>query len=165
MTRKMADTRQGKRPDGPVAIGRLLGAVFADKKWKSRLELHRVFEFWNAVVGREIAAVAQPSVIRGHILWVRVTEPVWMQQLHLQKTLLLEKINQHLRGEEISDIRFQLNSSLPPSQPEPESRQPRPLLIDRKKEQAFDRLVSSLDNEDLKISLKSLWLRMQTKSR
>ncbi len=161
----MTDSRQSSAPGKPVAIRRLLETVLEDKKWKSRLELHRVFEFWNAIVGREIAAVAQPSVIRGHILWVKVAEPVWMQQLHLQKTLLLEKINRQLHGEEISDIRFQLNSSLPPPHPEPETRKTKPVLIDRKKEQAFDRLISSLDNDDLRASLKSLWLRMQSSKR
>jgi predicted nucleic acid-binding Zn ribbon protein len=161
----MADSRQSGAPGRPVAIRRLLATVLEDKKWKSKLELHRVFEFWNGVMGREIAAVAQPSVIRGHILWVKVAEPVWMQQLHLQKTLLLEKINLQLDGEEISDIRFQLNSSLPPPQPEPETRMTKPVLIDRKKEQAFDRLISSLDNDDLKASLKSLWVRMQSSKR
>lgn len=116
-------------------------------------------------MGREIAAVAQPSVIRGHTLWIKVTEPVWMQQLHLQKNLLLERINRQLHGEEINDLRFQLNSSLPPLQAESETRKPKPVLIDRKKEQAFDRLISSLDNDELKASLKSLWVRMQSSKR
>jgi len=148
--------------DRPVAISRLLATVFDDKKWRSKLELHRVFEFWNKTVGREIAAVAQPSLIRGHVLWVKVADSVWMQQLHLQKMLLLKKLNQQLHGEKISDIHFQLNSSLAPP-PEPESKQLRPVVIDRKQEQEFDKILSSLENEDLRVSLKRLWLKMHTK--
>jgi hypothetical protein len=159
----MASAQRSNNANKPVEISRLLSAVFLNKKWHSKLELHRIFEFWNSTVGREIAAVAQPSLIRsGNVLWVKVTDSVWMQQLHLQKMLLLEKINQQLHGEKISDIRFQLNSSLTPP-PEPEPKKSTPVLLDKKKEQEFDKLISSLDNDDLKASLKSLWVKMQMK--
>jgi predicted nucleic acid-binding Zn ribbon protein len=146
----------------PVDIKRLLATVFANKKWHSKLELHRVFSFWDATVGREIAAIAQPSLIRGHVLWVKVADSVWMQHLHLQKILLLDKINQQLHNEKISDIRFQLNSSLA-RKPEPAAEKSPPVFLDREKEAEFDKLISSLDNEDLKVSLKSLWVKIQMK--
>jgi len=158
----MASAKQGNDDNRPVEIRRLLADVFQNKKWHAKLELHRVFEFWNATVGRDIAAVAQPSLIRGHVLWVKVADSVWMQQLHLQKMLLLEKINQQLQAEKISDIRFQLNSSLAPP-PKPEPKKSKPVFLDKKQEQEFDKLIGSLDNDDLKSSLKSLWLKMHMK--
>jgi len=149
----------------PVEISRLLSTVFENRKWRSKLELHRVFEFWNKTVGKEIAAVAQPSLIRSRsVLWVKVKDSIWMQQLHLQKMLLLEKINQQLNGEQLSDIHFQLNSSLS-APPQPETEKAKPAFPDKKKEQEFDKLISSLENEDLKTSLKSLWVRMQNKGK
>ena len=158
----MAGIKQSSDGNRPVEISRLLASVFQNKKWHSKLELHRVFAFWDATVGRSIAAVAQPSLIRGHVLWVKVADSVWMQQLHLQKMLLLEKINQQLHGEKITDIRFQLNSALKPPPP-PEIKKNKPVLLDKKKEQEFDKLISSLKNDDLKDSLKSLWVKMQMK--
>ena len=149
---------------GPVEISRLLSGVVADKKWRAKIELHRVFELWQSIVGPEIAAIAQPSLIRGHVLWVKVAESIWMQQLHLQKMLLLENINKKLQNEKISDIRFQLNSSLSPP-PEPKIKKSKPLLLDKKEEQEFDKLISTLANEDLRASLKSLWVTMKTKGK
>ena len=146
----------------PVEISRLLSTVFENRKWRSKLELHRVFEFWNKTVGKEIAAVAQPYLIRGHILWVKVRDSIWMQQLHFQKMLLLENINKQLVNEKFSDIHFQLDSSL--SAPmEPETEKQKPVFLDKKQEQEFDKLISPLENDDLKASLKSLWVKMQTK--
>ncbi|MDH3390929.1 MAG: DUF721 domain-containing protein [Desulfobulbaceae bacterium] len=146
----------------PVEISRLLSTVFENRKWRSKLELHRVFEFWNKTVGKEIAAVAQPYLIRGHVLWVKVRDSIWMQQLHFQKMLLLENINKQLVNEKFSDIHFQLDSSL--SAPmEPETEKQKPIFLDKKKEQEFDKLISPLENDDLKTSLKSLWVKMQTK--
>jgi len=145
-----------------VELSRLLSTVFENRKWRSKLELHRVFEFWNTTVGKEIAAVAQPSLIRGCVLWVKVADPIWMQQLHLQKILLLGKINKQLHGETFNDIRFQLNSSLSVP-PEPESKKSKPIILDKKQEQEFDRLISSLEGDELKASLKSLWIKMHMK--
>ncbi|NOQ67473.1 MAG: DUF721 domain-containing protein [Desulfobacterales bacterium] len=146
----------------PVEISRLLSTVFENRKWRSKLELHRVFEFWNKTVGKEIAAVAQPYLIRGHVLWVKVRDSIWMQQLHFQKMLLLENINKQLVNEKFSDIHFQLDSSL--SAPmEPETKKQKPVFLDKKQEQEFDKLISPLENDDLKASLKGLWVKMQTK--
>jgi predicted nucleic acid-binding Zn ribbon protein len=158
----MTGSSQSNDPHKPVEISRLLSAVFENRKWRSKLELHKVFEFWNRTVGKDIAAISQPSLIRGRVLWVKVADPIWMQQLHLQKILLLGKINKQLSGETISDIHFQLNSSLSVP-PEPESKKSKPVFIDKKQEQEFDRLISSLEGDELKASLKSLWIKMHTK--
>ena len=146
----------------PVEISRLLATVFDDKKWRSKLDLHRVFEFWDNTVGKDIAAVARPSLIRNTVLWVKVKDSIWMQQLHLQKVLLLEKINSQLTDAKLTDIHFQLDSSLA-SPPEPETTETEPALLDKKQEEEFDRLISSLGNDELKASLKSLWVKMKTK--
>ena len=159
----MASTHQDDT-NKPVEISRLLSTVFENKKWHSKLELHRVFEFWNRTVGKEIAAVAQPSLIRGHVLWVKVADSIWMQQLHFQKILLLDKINQQLQNEKITDIHFQLNSSLKPP-PKTETKKAHPVILDKKQEQEFDKLISSLEGDELKASLKSLWVKMHTKGK
>jgi len=148
----------------PVTINQLLDKVFTDRKWRGKAELHRVFEFWDETVGKDIAAVAQPALIRGHVLWVKVKDSIWMQHLHLQKIVLLEKLNKEYDGEKLSDIRFQFDSSLsPPQEPEPE--RSKPVLLDKKQEKEFDSLISSLENDDLKASFKRLWMAMKTKGR
>ena len=148
----------------PVKINQLLAEVLANRKWRSRAELHRVFEFWDETVGKEIAAVAQPALIRGHVLWVKVKDSIWMQHLHLQKIMLLEKLNREYDGEKLSDIHFQFDSSLAaPQEPEPEKK--KPVLLDKKQEKEFDNLISSMGNDDLKASFKRLWVAMKTKGR
>ena len=158
----MASLNQDKHK--PEEISRLLSSVFENRKWRSKLELHRVFEFWDRTVGKEIAAVAQPSLFRGQVLWVKVKDSIWMQQLHFQKMLLLEKINKQFSGEKLSDIHFQLDSSLP-ALPEPESKESKPVFLDKRKEQEFDQLISFLENDELRASLKSLWVKMKTKGK
>jgi hypothetical protein len=158
----MTGPKQNNGRNRPVEIGSLLSGVFKEKKWRSRLELHRVFEFWTETVGPDIAAAARPSLIRGKVLWVKVSDSVWMQQLHLQKMILLEKLNRNLAGEKLTDIHFQLNSSLAiPAEPETQKKQT--VTIDRKEEKEFDNIIDSLGNDELKASLKSLWVKMHLK--
>ena len=146
-------------------IGNLLDEVFRNKGWSKRLELYAVFHFWNEVVGKDVAKRAQPHVIRGAVLWVKVSDPIWMQQLHLQKSILLEKINQRLRGEELSDIRFQLDAGLgkgpKPAAPtlDPMPTEPEPREIEK-----FDTMISSLSDPAVKKELKELWMKFSTTS-
>ena len=158
----MVNAKRSSEPNKPVRLNRLLNAVFDQKEWRAKLELHRVFDIWDSTVGPDISAVAQPSLIRGRVLWVKVADSVWMQQLHLQKILLLEKINKRLAKEQIADIHFQLNSSTTPPA-EAASEEAKPVPLDPLKEREFDKLISSLDNEALRTSLKNLWIKIQTK--
>lgn len=146
-------------------ISNLLDEVFRRKGWGSRMGLHAVFQFWNEVVGKEVARRAQPHVIRGTVLWVRVSDSIWMQQLHLQKTILLEKVNQRLKDEELSDMRFHLDASLGKDQEEVtphethlSSQGPNPKQLEE-----FDRMVSSLSDKKVSKELKKLWLKFNRK--
>lgn len=128
--------------------------------------LHAVFRFWDETVGKEVAQHAQPHVIRGTVLWVKVSDSIWMQQLHLQKSILLEKINRRLKNDTLSDMRFQLNASLNKEQevarqnPNISSQGQGP---DPKQLQEFDRMVSSLSDKEVGKELKKLWLKFNSK--
>jgi predicted nucleic acid-binding Zn ribbon protein len=162
----MTSSEKKNNPGNPVAMNQLLAAFFDNKKWRNRLELHAVFEFWDATVGEEIADIAQPSLIRGSVLWLKVADSVWMQQLHMQKTLLLEKINQQLPGAKLSDIHLQLDSTLAKTRKRTEEKPHKLKLVpDKKKEQEFDHLIGSLENDEIKASLKSLWLKLHERRR
>ena len=100
-------------PEKIIRIDALFADLFKKRQWDKRLALHAVFRNWPQVVGPEIAERTAPQVIRGTVLWIAVSDSVWMQQLHLQKQALLEQINANVRGsEKISDIRFQIDAVL-----------------------------------------------------
>jgi hypothetical protein len=86
-------------------------AVVLDKSLKrlelsSRLDEYGVWPIWNEVVGKPIARNAQPEKIRNGTLFVKVTSPVWMQQLQFMKEMIAEKLNQRLRAEVVKNIFF-----------------------------------------------------------
>ncbi|MEW6594214.1 MAG: DUF721 domain-containing protein [Thermodesulfobacteriota bacterium] len=152
-----------KRPPGKITpIGNLLGGLSLERKWSERLGLHAVFLFWNEVVGEEIAHRAQPTIIRGTVLWVEVGDPVWLQQLHLQRGSLLSEINRRLPSEtKLTDIRFQLNSALDqepaPAQGEEAPPEPHPLTPEEARE--LDTLLATLADDEARATMRRLWLK------
>jgi len=141
-------------------VGGVLSGLFSRREWHRRIALHQVFLFWEKAVGKEIAQQAQPSVIRGDILWVDVTDSVWMQQLHLQKMVLLEKVNSRLGQEKLADIRFQLNTKTSPAFPK---KKKKPALkakpVDSGQKAEFDSLSDCLSDDEAKENLRRLWLK------
>jgi hypothetical protein len=151
-----------------VLVNDVLRNVFQKREWQHRLSVNRVFLFWDEVVGEEIAAYAQPDVFKRGILWVKVIDSFRMHQLHFKKIELLEKINQRLRGEiipgkalakmpEIEDIRFDIAREIVVRQ---KSRDPEPVRmgdVDPYREEEFDLLIKSIENKELRDTMRRVW--------
>jgi hypothetical protein len=84
------------------------------------LEEARVLELWPEAIGESIAKHSKAVQIKGTTLFISVEKPVWRQELHSNKTLVLQKLNRHLRarlgpprsGQEwVTDIFFLGNQS------------------------------------------------------
>ena len=158
-----------------AGLGSVLADVFQKRNWQRRLKLHQVFLFWDEVVGREIAFHARPCLIKGDVLWVDVSDPIWMQQLQFEKHTLLTRINQRLAGEEdaastdnaeplkLRDLRFQ-PASLKGSDKKVKSiDQDAAPVIDPVKLKRFEETISTLEDPELRESMRRLWLTMQAR--
>ncbi|HTN72656.1 MAG TPA: DUF721 domain-containing protein [Methylomirabilota bacterium] len=71
-----------------------------------RLDEYGVWPIWKDVVGEPIARNAQPEKIRNGTLFVKVSSPVWMQQLQYMKEMIAERVNQRLRANIVKNIFF-----------------------------------------------------------
>jgi predicted nucleic acid-binding Zn ribbon protein len=71
-----------------------------------RLDEYGVWPIWNEIVGQTIARNAQPEKIRNGTLFVKVSSPVWMQQLQFMKDMIADKLNQRLKQDIVKNIFF-----------------------------------------------------------
>jgi predicted nucleic acid-binding Zn ribbon protein len=71
-----------------------------------RLEEYGIWPIWNETVGPTIARNAQPEKIRHGTLFIKVSSPVWMQQLQYMKEEIGERLNQNLRKKVVKNIFF-----------------------------------------------------------
>lgn len=148
----------------PVILARLLDDMIRRKNWSKKIKQHTVFDLWPEVVGKDIAQRTYPYIIRGSILWIRVSDSVWMQQLHLQKPLILEQINRRLKGAVISDLRFQVDSSL--DGVDTGSSEERPVVEDVEEDTSegedFDEMLQSVTGDrEVQEAVKKCWERLR----
>jgi len=72
----------------------------------ARLDDYAVWPIWNDVVGKVIARNAQPEKIRNGTLIVKVSSPVWMQQLQFMKDMITAKLNYRLKSDIVKNVFF-----------------------------------------------------------
>ena len=146
-----------------IGIASLLDSIIESRKWRSNLKRQGIFEFWEKAVGKDISTNAQPKVIRGNVLWVDVTDSVWMQQLHLMKEHLRQVLNDRLGEEEIKDIRFNLVSRLKPVLAPKKKEKSKAVISkpDPEKLAKFEKMIGAIEDEEARNSFRKLWLIQQ----
>jgi predicted nucleic acid-binding Zn ribbon protein len=87
-------------------LGQVLDKSLKRMEISPRLDEYGVWPIWNDIVGTTIARNAQPERIRNGTLFVKVTSPVWMQQLQYMKEMIAEKLNQRLKADIVKNIFF-----------------------------------------------------------
>jgi predicted nucleic acid-binding Zn ribbon protein len=81
-------------PKKPAAIGDVLAGVLRETGIAARVEQAGIIPEWSALVGTQIAAVAEPmSVTADGTLFVNVTTNAWMNELSLMEPELLRALN------------------------------------------------------------------------
>ena len=88
------------------SVGSVLDQSLKRLELASRLDDYGVWPIWHDVVGQVIARNAQPEKIRNGTLFVKVSSPVWMQELQFMKEMIVEKLNQRLKSEVVKTIFF-----------------------------------------------------------
>ena len=158
-------TTMAKKDPQVERLGEVLDKSLKRLELAPRLDEYGVWPVWNEVVGNPVARNAQPEKIRNGTLFVKVTSPVWMQQLQFMKELITEKLNQRLGTPVVKNIFFIVGrvatdaaeaERQPAAQSAPEPQEPAideeflKSLTDPEIRQAFKRLLRSHARRKLK---------------
>jgi hypothetical protein len=103
---KYLDVKMAKADPQIERVGQVLQKSLQRLELSTRLDEYGVWPIWNDVVGPTIARNAQPEKIRNGTLFIKVTSPVWMQQLQYMKEMIAEKLNQRLKTSIVRNIFF-----------------------------------------------------------
>jgi predicted nucleic acid-binding Zn ribbon protein len=100
-------------PEGPPAGGLtpirdVLQAVFNDPSMPFNPDDVRIFDLWDGVVGPAISRNARPSWFREGRLRVRVSGPIWLQEIEFAEETIRERLNQALGRQAVKKIEFRL---------------------------------------------------------
>lgn len=92
----MAGRKANREPGELQSVGPLIQQILRRLGLMEKLAEYRAVEAWAEVVGPAVAAQAHATSIRDGVLFVDVTSNVWMQELGLLRTSIIERLNAQL---------------------------------------------------------------------
>jgi predicted nucleic acid-binding Zn ribbon protein len=97
-----------KRKADLLPLKDIITSLLNDPKLPFNPDDGRIWSIWEETVGSPIARNAQPEWIRGGKLRVRVSDPIWLQELGFVKETIKEKLNKRLDRKAVESIEFRL---------------------------------------------------------
>jgi len=99
-----------QRKDSLTPLKDILSALLADSKLPFNPQDAMIWKVWDEVAGPAIARNAQPLWIRDRRLRVKVSDPIWLQELSYLETDVRQKLNARLARQAVDKIEFRLSS-------------------------------------------------------
>ena len=122
--------------------------------------LGQIIRYWHAIAGPQLAAVTQPESIRARVLFITVSDAIWLQQITFYQAQLLENIRSVLGNVALTRLHFTLamSSSRPPVLSPPEAGL-ESLPLTAVEEQQMQEGTASIADPDLREAVRRAWQR------
>ncbi len=72
------------------------------------LEDGQIWKVWEKLIDKNIAKNAYPIKIKNKVLFLRVSSPIWIQELRYKQKEIKEKINSTLGRKAVKEIKFKM---------------------------------------------------------
>ncbi len=135
-------------------LGDILGRAMLRLPLKRKLDDYAIWDIWDDTVGATVARNARPEKIRNGTLFVKVRAATWMQHLQYMKEILVDRLNERLEREAVTNIFFVVGE-FPPDTP-PERREDPPPAVDTARLPEHE--LGGVEDPELRNSLRSLLL-------
>ena len=90
----------------PRPLGSVLDAWVDRMGWKNKINESRVVESWAEIAGPLINGVTESAWMKNNILFVKISSAPWRHELHLNRVLWKNKLNEALGQEIVKEIIF-----------------------------------------------------------
>jgi predicted nucleic acid-binding Zn ribbon protein len=101
-----------KRKENLLPLKDIITSLLRDPKLPFNPDDGRIWNVWEEAVGSAIAQHAQPEWIKSGKLRVRVSDPIWLQELGFVQETIKEKLNKRLGRKAVEIIEFRLGPSV-----------------------------------------------------
>lgn len=98
--------------DGPIielptySAADLVGKIVAQAGLADRMRLEEVLSAWQEIVGDFLFQHSKPDSIQRGVLMVRVLQPSVHHALAMERTRILKRLQEKLKGSGIKDVRI-----------------------------------------------------------
>ncbi len=91
---------------GPRPLSKSLSILLKSLGIENRIKQNEIIVRWPEIVGEKLSKVTTADKIENGILFVRVTNSAWRNELIYMKTEIINRIYSSLNTDIIRDIRF-----------------------------------------------------------
>jgi len=95
-----------KKTNEIFSVAEVLSSVLNQSGLTDKSEYLKIYKIWPAAVGEKIAENTCLESAKRGMLFVNVSNPAWMQELHFLKDMIIEKLDHALGEGTVRDIRF-----------------------------------------------------------
>ena len=152
--------RQSANAGALQAFASVLAQALRQRGLGHLVLLGQIVRHWHAIAGPQLAAVTQPESIRARVLFITVSDAIWLQQITFYQAQLLANIRSVMGNVAITRLHFTLamSSARRPvlSSPE-EGLEPLPLTV--VEEQQMQEGTASIADPDLREAVRRAWQR------
>ena len=153
----------GKRPRQPKLqkLGDILQSVLKGRNIIMTSEKQHLQKIWSQAVGSQIAGQTAPDRLKKNALFVKVSSPIWMQQLHFLKEEIIDKINRQMGETFIKNIFFSVGEISRTSRinQDPVSFFPASFPLKGRENKMVEECISSVSDQELKEILKRVMIK------
>ncbi|MBL7025138.1 MAG: DUF721 domain-containing protein [Candidatus Marinimicrobia bacterium] len=87
-------------------IGNVFTQLFNDLGINKAIQQNMAVSRWAEIVGERIAQISEAERIENGVLFVKVSSPVWRNELVFMKSNLINSVNEALAKTVVKDIKF-----------------------------------------------------------
>jgi hypothetical protein len=122
--------------------------------------LGQLAQHWRDIAGPQLAAVTQPESLRARVLFITVSDAIWLQQVTFYQAQLLENIRSVLGDVAITKLHFTLarSSAREPGLASPEEKL-EPLPLTAAEERQVQEGTANIADPDLREAIRRAWQR------
>jgi len=106
--------------DEPQNISDILKELKATTQLGQRLEEAQIWEHWTAIAGPELAPHATPVGVKDGTLVIALESSVWMHKFSYRKSEIIDRANEYLTQDKLSEVFLRLKEDLEDLLPETE---------------------------------------------
>ena len=149
--------KKSKKIDG---LGEILKPFLSSLGLERRLEEQKVLDAWQKAVGEVIAEKTFPMRMRNGVLYVIVTNSVWLQELHFMKGLILQKLQRLVGDSHLQDLRFNLGAIDPPAA-DREGKNIKRVIgeenLNKEEQDRVEQAIAGISNQEMRESLRRIY--------
>lgn len=90
----------------PKPLSKSLSILLKSLGIENKIKQNEIIVRWPEIVGEKLSKVTTADKVENGILFVRVTNSVWRNELIYMKTEIINRISSRLNTDIIKDIRF-----------------------------------------------------------